>query len=370
MSDFAPIVCRLRRIAVDALGRMYRPEEHMFAFRLRREDNGRVVAEGFSSRYSAITLIGLASQPGEVVGEVLRSDPVDAVCDRLAGLLHDTDNLGDAALIWWALGLWGHGGAGAAFEHLAKIFANARVYQTVEVSWALAASCAAGGRDEARRFRQRIFEVLLGAFVGETGMFRHSAGGGSQLRKHVCCFADLAYPIFSLSMYSALTGDRVALDVAQRCAARVCSLQGQSGQWWWHYDVRSGAVLERYPVYAVHQDAMTPMALLLLQQVGRGDYSEPVYSGLSWLLASPELDGGSLVDDRSGLIWRKVCRREPMKISRTVRALASFIHPSARVPGLDAMFPPKGVDYECRPYHFGWLLYAWTSVQAGLCGKL
>ena len=34
------------------------------------------------------------------------------------------------------------------------------------------------------------------------------------------------------------------------------------GQWWWHYDVRDGSVVERYPVYSVHQHAMAPMALL------------------------------------------------------------------------------------------------------------
>jgi hypothetical protein len=26
---------------------------------------------------------------------------------------------------------------------------------------------------------------------------------------------------------------------------------------------------------------------------------------------------------------------------------------------LNLLFPPDRIDFECRPYEFGWLLYAW-----------
>jgi hypothetical protein len=117
-------------------------------------------------------------------------------------------------------------------------------------------------------------------------------------------------------------------------------------------------VIERYPVYAVHQDAMAPMALSLLQAAGGGDFSEPVARGLRWLAAAPELGQASLIDDGAGLIWRKVARREPLKLARVLQAALSRARPGLRAPGLDWALPPTRVDHEDRPYHLGWLLHA------------
>src|SRR5205814_8671953 len=86
-----------------------------------------------------------------------------------------------------------------------------------------------------------------------------------------------------------------------------------------------------------------------------------VAKGLRWLWTSPELGGASLVDDGAGVIWRKVARREPAKLSRYVQAAASRISPTLRAPSI---FPPGAIDYEDRPYHLGWLLYAWPADRA------
>jgi hypothetical protein len=44
-----------------------------------------------------------------------------------------------------------------------------------------------------------------------------------------------------------------------------------------------------------------------------------------------------------------------------MNAVASFVHPSARVAGLDRLLPANAVDFECRPYELGWLLFAWPA---------
>ena len=64
----------------------------------------------------------------------------------------------------------------------------------------------------------------------------------------------------TLSHYHMVTGDSKAAEVASACAKHMCELQGPQGQWWWHFDIRTGRVVEHYPVYAVHQDSMAPMA--------------------------------------------------------------------------------------------------------------
>jgi hypothetical protein len=192
-------------------------------------------------------------------------------------------------------------------------------------------------------------------------LFPHVLGGRSGARSHVCCFADLVYPIHALSWFAKLVGERAALNTAAGCAERLCSLQGAQGQWWWHYDYRTGEVIERYPVYAIHQDAMGPMALFALGRAGGPNFGRSIAKGMDWLTSAPELQGGSLIDEATGVIWRKVARREPGKLSRYLNAAASRVSPRLRVPGLDLLCPPGVIDYEDRPYHLGWLLYAWSS---------
>ena len=62
-------------------------------------------------------------------------------------------------------------------------------------------------------------------------------------------------------------------------------------------------------------------------------------------------------------MWRKVARREPGKLTRTMQAAASAMHPALRAPGTDTLFPPVAIDWECRPYHLAWILYAWSPAR-------
>jgi hypothetical protein len=223
---------------------------------------------------------------------------------------------------------------------------------TVELAWTLAA-LSADAQLPATHLRAAVATRLLDAAAGG-GLFPHVAGTrGRGPRAHVGCFADLVYPIHALSRYGRLTGDRRALAAAVRCADRTVAAQGRDGQWWWHYDVRSGAVIEGYPVYAVHQDAMAPLAFFALEEATGLDFAEPLARG------------GSLIDPAAGLIWRKVARREPGKLSRTLRGAATRLRAGARLPGLDAFFPPGAVDREDRPYHLGWLLHAFPAGELG-----
>lgn len=106
---------------------------------------------------------------------------------------------------------------------------------------------------------------------------------------------------------------------------------------------------------------MAPLALFALDAAGGPAFDRAVERGLAWLQAAQELRGGSLIDAETGTIWRKVARREPGKAARYLQAAASALHPRLRVPALDALFPPRSIDYEDRPYHWGWLLYAWAG---------
>ena len=352
----------LRQLALSGLPRMYPgSDDGLFAFRVRPASAG-LVKEGASRRYTAITAIGLATESESASAATLGAITARALCERLTGDVTEVSNLGDVALTLWACGATGHGDREAATARLRQLRPEAGALPTVEVAWSLAALCVAphpavaGLRDD---LASRLVVSLAGGSV-----FPHVLGGNHGLRDHVSCFADMVYPIQALSLHYRATGHKPSLEAALGAAQLICKRQGAAGQWWWHYDRRTGEVVEGYPVYAVHQDSMAPMALFAIQEASGRDFREPIARGLAWLASCPELRGGSLVDRAAGLVWRKVARREPAKLTRYAQAVASGLHPRLRLPLADSLFPPGTIDYEDRPYHLGWILHAFPADRA------
>jgi len=341
---------------------MYVPAERLFCFRLRRPER-RDVLEGLSPRYTAIVLIGLRDEVSAVGREVFGSHEAADVCAALARRLHDSDRLGDVALGLWASRLWDVKSAGDLRRQLESMDPTRGPHPTVELAWALTAASvrpALAGSDEG--LARRLADQLMSRRSPASGLFAHApaTARGSRLRGHVCCFADWVYPVQALAHFYALTGDERAREAACKAARVMCSLQGDAGQWWWHFDVRTARVVERYPVYAVHQDGMAPMALFDLEETCAVSHRAAIDRGMAWLYRPAE-SGTSLIDEPAGVIWRKVARKEPGKLSRSLQAAASRLHSGFRVPLLDTLFPPGEIDFECRPYHLGWLLHAWPE---------
>lgn len=357
----------IRAMSFRGLQRMFRPQERLFVYQFIRS-GGEIVPQGLSLRYTAIVMIGLADEDESVVRRCLGGLSAHDICARLISDAARSDNLGNIALSVWAASASGYNERGAALNRLADLKADQRAYPTVEAAWALEALCHEQGH-RAEDLQRKLAQRLMQAFNPESGAFPHAIGdAGSRLRSHVSCFADMVYPIHALSTFAKRWGDSSALDAARRCGDLICRLQGPAGQWWWHYDYRTGRVVEPYPVYSVHQDGMAPMALLALDEAGGGNHAEGIGRGLDWIGHSPEV-ASPLIDQAADLIWRKVGRREPRKASRYIQAVASRLHPSCRVPGLNRVFPADAVDYETRPYHLGWILFAWSPRRMHALGR-
>lgn len=361
LADYDAFVRKMRKMSIPALARLWRGNDGVYSFRVRRE-NGREQFEGESYRYTAITLIGLTSESAADARVALGGQTPQAVCSGLLQKAALTENLGDVALVLWAARLLRHDHAESIIPRLQHLWNASQQRMTVEAAWVLTAASLFENHKHLESLREQAATQLLAAFGTHSRVFPHVLGGkASALRAHVACFADQVYPIYALSKYHAARGRPEALNAAQRCAELICERMGSAGQWWWHYDYRTGDVVEGYPVYAVHQDAMGPMALFALKDAGGRDLSECTARGLAWLQASPEMGGASLVDEKGGWIWRKVARREPRKLVRKIQAAASSINANLRVPGVNAVFPPKCIDWESRPYHYGWLLHAFNA---------
>jgi hypothetical protein len=357
-------VALLRQIAADALRRMYRPTEGLFAFRLRRSAASDVL-EGISLRYTAVVLVALADEPTATSDPILAGHTTADVCDRLINRLRDSTDLGEVALALWAARRLNHPRTRDALDRLRAFDPVSACVPTVELAWCLTALSVKAEQGGDPSLAHAIATRLLASYDRSARMFRHWPAGarGSRLRGHVSCFADFVYPIQALSHYAGLAENPTPLDVARDCAAQMCALQGDHGQWWWHFDVRTGGIVERYPVYAVHQEAMAPMALFALEDASGNADDRAVQRGIEWLFDPPEISG-SLVDREAGVIWRKVGRHEPGKLVRSVNAATSRLHPKLRLPGLGRLFRPGAVDYESRPYHMAWILHAWSGRRA------
>lgn len=364
---------RLLALAEAGLPAMYLPDAETLVFTLAGQaspDSGRRVEQrGTSTRYAAITALGARFLPEErqraLFGGRTAAEFTGLLVERLPGVV----NLGDAALIAWAAAENGHPKLSDALDRLAALDLPGRPRYTVEAAWVLSALAAARAAADVEARLTAARDRLLAARIGDGPLFPHATGPGllPGYRSHVACFADQTYPLQALARLHAGGDDPRALAAADACAARIAALQGDGGQWWWHYDARRGTVVEGYPVYSVHQHAMAPAALFDLAEAGGTDFGAEIRRGLRWMTEVPELAGPAgtprepMIREDLGVTWRKVHRGDPKKAVRAARGLTTRVAPTARLAPLDRIFRPLAVDRECRPYEFGWMLFAWLG---------
>jgi hypothetical protein len=325
-----------------------------------------MVQDGISHRYTLITLMGLHRMEhagtASPIGIMLAFD----------GLLRETawvKSAGDLGLLLWLCAL-------VAPERIAEFlsrhdlepalekFADGRERRTMELSWIFSGLAhAVHARPELRErltpLASRLY-ALLKENRGPAGAFGHQAptaglGGGVKglLRGRLGSFADQVYPIYAFAWASRAFQFGEALNISNACADNICKEQGPLGQWWWHYDAKSGAAVGKYPVYSVHQHAMAPLALFALMDAGGRDSTREIYLGLEWIYGANELHL-DMRDAASQTVWR--CIR-PTKTRRYLDEAKAMLKLGSRAPVPRTLH----VLHECWPYELGWLIYAFAA---------
>jgi hypothetical protein len=358
--DIQSVVHGLTALAVKGLPSMFYPDRQLFCHRLKREGS-RIVQEGISPRYTAMTLMGLhrLEQSGG-------KSPVD-IRRVLDGLLTNTawiDNIGDLGILLWTC-------AQIAPERLDELdhrldiksalerFRDAKQRSTMGLAWYLTGlSYEALARPEklgeTRELAMEAYRRIL-RNQGKEGIFGHvgsNEGLTGILRSGVGSFADQVYPIYAMAKFSQAYGEENALKRALDCALTICEAQGSLGQWWWHYDSSNGRVAESFPVFSVHQHAMGPLALLALGQAVQSDFSPWIYKGLQWI-DDNEL-GFDMKDNAANVVWRCIERTRPNRVWNAAVNLVAHREDRETRASLRTLF-------ECRPYELGWLLYAFAN---------
>jgi hypothetical protein len=359
----AGLLERLIRNATDGLRLTLTDEAVAFTLAGTRRSDGRwqVVPAGRSLRYATIAALGLLRLGEQDQRAVLGGEDCHDLVGRLAKRLDTMTSLADVALLCWAAAEAGHSELPHALARLGQLDGHGGPVGVVTAAWTVSALVAARPHADVERKLAMARQRLLSA---RGILYPHLTSGGSWYRAHLGSFADQIYPVQALARLHASADDPAALAAAGSVAAAICAAQGEAGQWWWHYDARTGAVVEGYPVYSVHQHAMAPMALLDLADAGGECHLAAICRGLRWLSQRPETSE-QLVLDQPPVTWRKVARADPGKLVRGVRSASTRLKPGLRLTVLDRLFPPGPVDHECRPYELGWLLYAWLPAQGG-----
>ena len=350
----------LQDLSIKGLTEMFDVKAQLFCHRVTKNNTG-MAREGLSLRYTIITLLGL--HRFEALGN---QSPVNIhnCFQTLLNNAKEIDNIGDLGLLIWLCALvdpedikqiW----SGININNVLSRYRDARMGKTTELAWFLTglSYTALSSVNNPEGLKELSFETYqtVKSNYGGKGIFGHQNETtlSGFIKGRIGSFADQVYPIYAFSRFSQAYNNNEASRIAQDCAEKICSHQGPFGQWWWHYDSMTGRVTGRYPVYSVHQDGMAPMALFAVGEISGNDYRKQIYKGLEWITGQNEL-GTSMVDNTRNVIWRSFHRK---RFKRYADELLSF----ARLSDNKKQYKDLIVLYESRPYHPGWLLYAFSD---------
>lgn len=313
---------------------------------------------GRSIRYSAIVALGLLRARGA-------GYRVDGYLDHLVDLLlarGDDPALtpGDLGLLLWLDRRAGRDRTAELLDLLVRRLARngaLRRRAGMEVAWIAigALECIASGVQAAAEWLLRSTRTqLCHDNRAPSGLLLHRAVGP---RRRFPNFATEIYGTLALTRM-ARHGDREALKVARGVADALVALQRPDGGWPWIFDAYRARVVEPYAIYAVHQDAMAPLALLeLYEATGDVRYHAATLRGLDWIFGKNDL-GRPMLDPDRRIVYRSIRRRWPwdraMLYANTAAALAGLSTNARRPRGLE-------VNPTDRPYHLGWVLEAWCG---------
>ncbi len=201
-----------------------------------------------------------------------------------------------------------------------------------------------------------LFAHLDQNYSCESCLFFDEASG---LRRRFSSFATNTYLTLACYIYGEWSGDRRALDLANRCTRKLISLQGPQGEWPWFFYTPGGRVVDFYEVYSVHQDGMAPAFLEYAEKHEVAGASAAMQKGFMWVYGENQLRR-SMLWPREGLICRSQIRKSELA-DKGKRIMRSVTNAWAGRGGNLAAPSELALRLECQSYDLGWVLWSFGN---------
>jgi hypothetical protein len=311
-------------------------------------------------RYTVGSLLGLA-QAAHCGRLGVTSEQVQALArtfsKRAGHRLPRPADRGLHVLLQCALGVPRRELAGPAGELTQLLDTRVAALNTQDVTWILwgAAGAAAAGVPAAKDTVRRACAILTAHLADPgTGLPRHTT---EWYRRRIVSFGSLTYFLRAMAEAAATLEDGRADALFTSGAAHALRFQGPQGEWPWMIDCRDAKPFDHYPVFGVHQDSMAMLFLHPALDRGMAGSAQAITRSLSWGFGNNALEAQMYPEQPFFFPYRAIERAERMpKLRRYLRSgrLRAGLPPAARTPTLR-------LNSECRSYHPGWILFAWSN---------
>ncbi len=340
------------------LNHMFVPEKYRFAFTFFGEQGSVDSNPRLGCKYTLNTLLGLVRS--NCANGVFRHNPAgiyERTCDELKN--HGPQPADVAMAIWSGI----DGGFRVpdwVFQWFDVALPDFRGWNAQDLAWSLLAICSAHNKNETRwdGMAGKISAHLIddcqhpksGFFYFEKSPVRHS-------------FSSFAVPVYvnlALAEYAKVFNDEHASKAATKGIIAMLALQHpQHAGWAWFHDVQTGAVVDWYRFYSVHQDSMGPMTLLRGMELGVPGARAALVNGFQWILGDNEL-GVPTIDRQWKIIHRSIGRK-CTAAERPYRLMKAYWHRFTGTPA--SLLKPSclEVNTECRSYELGWILWTFAG---------
>lgn len=325
-------------------------------------------AHPLAVRYTVNSLLGLvqAARSGTVDG--LSEIEVGAMAEAFFAAGHDSiyqpADQGLATVLHCALGS-SPATLGTHVRQLKEALAgSARGHLTIQdaawILWGAAAAHMAGVGGSADVVRDAHVRITSDLVDGRTGLPRHST---RHFRRNVVSFGALTYFLRAMHEAAVTLGDEDAERRFHAGVGRAIGLQGPRGEWPWMIDARTGNPFDFYPVFSVHQDSMAMLFLHPALDRGVAGAQKAIARSLGWVFGDNER-GQPMFVEQPFFAYRAIERcdrgsraRPYLRARRYLRSLGHRLRPTPATLGATV----TRVNDECRSYHPGWILFAWSS---------
>lgn len=332
----------MERLACSYLASIYDPERQLFPVTTVLAD-GRYASSfephADALRYSITCLLGLQAATGG------QEERIEAFVERHAEAVARPSDAGLLLVLT--------PGARLADRARATLAADRGRLDAQDLSWMLwgAVTAARAGVPAAEALAHDLFERLAGYVEDSTGLPHHRP---VLRRAGLVSFGAIAYFLRAVHEYATWTAAATARALFARGLRSTLRVQQPDGGWPWLLHAPTGSVVERYPLYTVHQLSMSLLFLVPALDAGVLDDPAPLERSVAWARGENEL-GVSMIAAEPAFMARAIERRDPwQRAQRYARAAVSRARRGER----RAAARTLRLNRVSHSYEWGWLLFA------------